>query len=89
MGPILEGSRGSRPRKFLEKKLRLQLNNLTQKLDFDFCGLGEEECTRFEKKKRKKKGKKGNKRKNKEKKEKRTKKPHRSQKWVGWDERVS
>ena len=88
MGPILEGSRGSRPRKFLEKKLRLQLNNLTQKLDFDFCGLEEEEYTRFEKK-RKKNRKKGKKKEKLGKKGKRRKKPHRGQKWVGWDERVS
>ena len=57
-GPHFEGFQGSRPRKILEKKLRLQLNNFTQKLDFDFCGLGEDECTRFEKKKRKKREKK-------------------------------
>ena len=38
-----------------------------------FCGLGEEERTRIRKKK----------------KEKKKKKPHRGQKWVGWDERVS
>ena len=38
------------------------------------CGLGEEERTKFwEKKKEKKK----------------RNEPHRSQKWVGWDERVS
>ena len=41
-----------------------------------FCGLGEEERTKFRKKK-------------KEKKEKKRNKPHRGQKWVGWDERVS
>ena len=41
------------------------------------CGLGEEERTKIGKKK---KGKKGKKRRN---------KPHRGQKWVGWDERVS
>ena len=40
------------------------------------CGLGEEERTKFRKKKRKKKEKKRN-------------KPHRGQKWIGWDERVS
>ena len=42
-----------------------------------FCGL-EEERTKIRKKKKekKKKGKKRN-------------KPHRGQKWVGWDERVS
>ena len=39
-----------------------------------FRGLGEEERTKI-KKKKEKKGKKN--------------KPHRSQKWVGWDERVS
>ena len=44
-----------------------------------FCGLGEEERTKIRKKKRIKK----------EKKEKKRKKPHRGQKWVGWDERVS
>ena len=38
-----------------------------------FCGLGEEERTKFRKKK----------------KEKKRNKPHRGQKWVGWDERVS
>ena len=38
-----------------------------------FCGLGEEERTKITKKK----------------KEKKKKKPHRGQKWVGWDERVS
>ena len=42
-----------------------------------FCGLGEEERTKIRKKKKEKKKKiKG-------------KKPHRGQKWVGWDERVS
>ena len=41
-----------------------------------FCGLGEEECTRFRKEKKN------------EKKEKKRKKSHRSQKWVGRDERV-
>ena len=41
-----------------------------------FCGLGEERA-KIRKKKTEK---------NKEKKE---KKPHRGQKWVGWDERVS
>ena len=39
-----------------------------------FCGLGEEERTKFRKKK------KGKKKRN---------EPHRGQKWVGWDERVS
>ena len=37
-----------------------------------FCGLGEEERTKFRKKKRKKRN-----------------KPHRGQKWVRWNERVS
>ena len=45
-----------------------------------FCGLGAEERTKTGRKKKKKE-----KRKRKEKK----KKPHRSQKWVGWDEKVS
>ena len=40
-----------------------------------FRGLGEEERTKFGRKKRKKKEKRN--------------KPHRCQKWVGWDERVS
>ena len=40
------------------------------------CGLGEEERTKIRKKKNERKGKKRN-------------KPHRGQKWVGWDERVS
>ena len=44
------------------------------------CGLGEEERTKIRKKKKEKKGKKKGKNKN---------KPHRGQKWVGWDKRVS
>ena len=42
-----------------------------------FCGLGEEERTKIRKKKKEKKRKKER------------NKPHRGQKWVGWDERVS
>ena len=42
----------------ISKKLRLQLNNLTQKLDFDVLWFGEEERTKIRKKKRKKKEKK-------------------------------
>ena len=49
-------------------------------------GLGEEERTKTRKKKKEKKDKKGKKRK---KKKKKGNKPHRGQKWVGWDERVS
>ena len=45
-----------------------------------FCGLGEEERTKIRKKKKEKKRKKKGKKRN---------KPHRGQKWVGWDERVS
>ena len=45
-----------------------------------FCGLGEEERTKFRKKKKRKK---------KEIKGKKRNKPHRGQKWVAWDERVS
>ena len=46
-----------------------------------FCGLGEEERTNIRKKKKiKKQGKKKGKKRN---------KPHRGQKWVGWDKRVS
>ena len=45
------------------------------------CGLGEEERTKIRKKKKEKKGKK--------RKKKKKNKPHRGQKWVGWDERVS
>ena len=41
------------------------------------CGLGEEERTKIRKKKKEKKEKK------------KRNKPHRGQKWVGWDERVS
>ena len=41
-----------------------------------FYGLGEEERAKIRKKERKKKKKKRN-------------EPHRGQKWVGWDERVS
>ena len=44
------------------------------------CGLGEEERTKFRKKKKEIKGKKRKKKRN---------KPHHGQKWVGWDERVS
>ena len=44
------------------------------------CGLGEEERTKIRKKKKGKKRKKKGKKRN---------KPHRGQKWVGWDERVS
>ena len=48
-------SGGVAPKIFGRKKWRLQLNNFTQKLDFDiFSGLGEEEHTRFRKKKREK-----------------------------------
>ena len=46
-----------------------------------FCGLGEEERTKIRKKKKEKKGNKTKKKKG--------NKPHRGQKWVGWDERVS
>ena len=45
------------------------------------CGLGEEERTKVRKKKKKKKTEK--------RKGKKRNKPHRGQKWVGWDERVS
>ena len=47
------------------------------------CGLREKEGTKFRKKKKEKKEKK------KEKEGKKRNKPHRGQKWVGWDERVS
>ena len=49
-----------------------------------FCGLGEEERTKIRKKKKKKKRKKRGKKKGKKR-----NKPHRGQKWVGWDGRVS
>ena len=58
--------------------MQLQLNNFTQKLDFDILWF-----RRRVHKIQKKKGKKG------EKKKEKVKKPHRRQKWVGWDERVS
>ena len=45
-----------------------------------FCGLGEEERTKFREKKKEKERKKKGKKRN---------KPHRGQTWVGWDERVS
>ena len=47
------------------------------------CGLGEEEPTKFRKKKKEKKGIK------RKKKEKKRNKPYRGQKWVDWDKRVS
>ena len=47
-----------------------------------FCGLGEEERTKIRKKKKEKK-------KKKTKKKGKRNEPHRGQKWVGWDERVS
>ena len=45
-----------------------------------FCGLGEEERAKFRKKKKEK---------NREKNGQKRKTPHRHQKWLGWDERVS
>ena len=51
-GPIFGGFWRCGPKKFRETKLRLQLNKFTQKLDFDV--LGEEERTRFRKRKNKK-----------------------------------
>ena len=53
-----------------------------------FCGLGKEERTIKEKRKKEKKENKGNKGK-KKKKEEKGKKPHRGEKWVGRDEKVS
>ena len=58
--------------------MRLQVNNFTQKLDFNVCGLGEER-TRFRKKNKGKKGKKRKERGKREKKKK--KKPHRGRKF--------
>ena len=58
MAPIWGGFRWSCPKIFREKKLHLQLNNFTQKLDFHVLWLGEEERTKIRKKKREKKGKK-------------------------------
>ena len=43
------------PKYFGIQKLCLQLNNFTQKLDFEVLGLGEKERTRFRKKTKKKK----------------------------------
>ena len=56
-GPILGGFPVELTKKFREKKLRLQLNNFIQKLNFHVCGLGEER-TKFREKKRKGKKKK-------------------------------
>ena len=76
-GPILGGFRWSCPKKFREKKLCLQLNNFTQKLYIDVLWFSRRRAYKNqEENKGKKEEKKGN-------------KPHRGQKWVGWDERVS
>ena len=71
--PFWGGFQWSCPTKFREKKLRLQLNNFTQKLDFDVLWFRRRAYKNQEEKKRKKK----------------RNKPHCGQKWVGWDERVS
>ena len=68
-GPILGDSRWSCPKKFQERKLRLQLNNFTRKLDFDVLWFRRRRAYKNqEEKKRKKKEKKGKKRKKKGKK---------------------
>ena len=78
LGPHFGGSRWICPKQFRENKLHLQLNKFTQKLDFDVLWFRRRRAYKNQEekkgKKRKKKGK---------------KKPHRGQKWVGWDERVS
>ena len=55
------GSWGSHPKKFRKTKLRLQLNNFTQKLNFDVLCLGEKSVQHLGRKKRKTKGKKSKK----------------------------
>ena len=60
MGPHFEGVTGGvAPKTFREKKLRLQLNNFTQKLDFEVLWFRRRRAYKnYEEKKRKKKGKK-------------------------------
>ena len=71
-GPILGGFPVELPKKIQEKKLRLQLNNFTQKLDFDVMWFRRR---RAHKNQEEKKGKK----RKKEKKEKTSSRPK-----VGW-----
>ena len=70
LGPHFGGVSVELPKKFREKKLRLQLNNFTKKLDFHVLWFRrrEEQRTKIRKKKN----------------EKKKKKTHRGQKWVGW-----
>ena len=49
--PFQGGSRWSCPKKFREKKLRLQLNNFTQKLDFDVLWFRRRPYENYEEKK--------------------------------------
>ena len=51
--PVWEGSQKSDPKKFLGTKLRLQLNNFTQKLDFDVLWFRRRAYKILEKKKEK------------------------------------
>ena len=52
-GPILGGSQWKCPKNFREKKLHLQLNNFTQKLDFDVLWFRRRrKRTKFRKKKK-------------------------------------
>ena len=71
--PHLGGFPMELPQKFREKKLHLQLNNFTQKLDIDVLWFRRRKAYKISEEK---KGKKKN-------------EPHRGQKWVGWDKRVS
>ena len=81
--PFWGGFRWSCPKKFWEKKLRLQLNNFTRKLDFDvlwcrrrraYKNLEEKKRKKRKKKEKRKKKKKRKKKEKKEKKEKKRKK---------------
>ena len=78
LGPQFGGFPVELPQKILGEKIAVAAQQLNTKIRFRcFCDLGEEERTKFRKKKRKKnKGKKRN-------------EPHCGQTWVGWDERVS
>ena len=54
LGPHLGGSRWSCPKKFPEKKLHLQLNNFTQKLNFDVLWFRKRRAYKYLEEKKKK-----------------------------------